>query len=278
MRNLWIFLSRYNAFFFFIIFFTVGVILTIKNNVYQRSVTFSSTNEVVGTAYKRLNVIKRYLNLAQVNDSLAAENAALKTQLLAIANIDSTQITKVKDSVNRQQYTLIAAKVFKNSVTLTNNIITINKGAKDGIVKDMAVISPGKGVIGFVQNVSQNFATIRPLLNQETAISVVLKKDNAFGSLVWGDDNFDYRKAQVKEIPNHYKVKVGDTIVTSGFGGFPKGIEVGRVTNTVSTGDSFMTLEIALFNNFSTLQFVYVVKDKFAEEVKLIQPEVKNEQ
>lgn len=279
MRNLWIFLSRYNAFFFFIIFFTVGIILTIRNNVYQRSVTFSSTNEVVGTAYKRLNVVKRYLNLVQVNDSLAAENAALKTQLLSIASIDSTQITKVKDTINRQQYTLIAAKVFKNSVTLTNNIITINKGIKDGLAKDMAVISPIKGIVGFVQNVSENFATIRPLLNQETAISVVLKKDNAFGSLVWGDDNFDYRKAYVKEIPNHYKVKVGDTIVTSGFGGFPKGIEVGKVTNTrVSTGDSFMTLEIALFNNFSTLQFVYVVKDKFAEEVNSLQPEVKNEQ
>ncbi|MNK90786.1 Cell shape-determining protein MreC precursor [compost metagenome] len=278
MRNLWIFLSRYNAFFFFIIFFTVGIILTIRNNVYQRSVTFSSTNEVVGTAYKRLNVIKRYLNLVQVNDSLAAENASLKTQLLSIASIDSTQITKVTDTITHQQYTLIAAKVFKNSVTLTNNIITINKGIKDGITKDMAVISPIRGVVGFIQNVSENFATIRPLLNQETAISVVLKKDNAFGSLVWGDDNFDYRKAQVKEIPNHYKVKVGDTIVTSGFGGFPKGIEVGRVTNTISTGDSFMTLEVALFNNFSTLQVVYVVKDKFAEEVKSIQPEVKNEQ
>jgi len=279
MRNLWIFLSRYNAFFFFIIFFTVGIILTIRNNSYQRSVTLNSTNEIVGTAYKRLNVIKRYLNLTQVNDSLAKENAALKTQLLAIASIDSTQIAKVKDSVNHQQYTLIAAKVIKNSVTLTNNIITINQGAKDGIVKDMAVISPNKGVVGFIQNVSENFATIRPLLNQATAISVVLKRDNAFGSLVWGDDNFDYRKAQVKEIPNHYKVKVGDTIVTSGFGGFPKGIEVGKVTNTrISTGDSFMTLEIALFNNFSTLQFVYVVKDKFADEVKSLQPDVKNEQ
>ena len=279
MRNLWIFLSRYNAFFFFIIFFAVGIILTIRNNVYQRSVTFGSTNEIVGTAYKRLNVIKRYLNLVQVNDSLAAENAALKTQLLGLTSVDSTQITKVKDTIYRQQYTLIAAKVFKNSVTLTNNILTINKGIKDGIAKDMAVISPGKGVVGFVQNVSENFATIRPLLNQETAISVVLKKDNAFGSLVWGDNNFDYRKAYVKEIPNHYKVKVGDTIITSGSGGFPRGIEVGRVTNTnVSTGDSFMTLEIALFNNFSTLQFVYVVKDKFAEEVKSLQPEVKNEQ
>lgn len=247
--------------------------------MYQRSVTFGSTNELVGTAYKRLNVIKRYLNLVEVNDSLAAENAALKTQLLAINGIDSTEVTKVKDTINHQQYTLIAAKVFKNSVTLTNNIITINKGAKDGIAKEMAVISPVTGVVGFVQDVSENFATIRPLLNQKTAISVVLKKDNAFGSLVWGDDNFDYRKAQVKEIPNHYKVKIGDTIVTSGFGGFPRGIEVGKVTNTgVSTGDSFMTLEVTLFNNFSTLQFVYVVTDKFAEEVKSLQTEVKNEQ
>jgi len=275
MRNLWIFLSRYNAFFFFIIFFIVGIILTIRNNVYQRSITFSSTNEVVGTAYKRLNIIKRYLNLGQVNDSLSAENAALKTQLLAIASIDSTQITKIKDTVNHQQYTLIAAKVFKNSVTLTNNIITISKGSKDGVAKDMAVISPTKGVVGFVQNVTEHFATVRPLLNQETAISVVLKKNNAFGSLIWGANNVDYRKAYVKEIPNHYKVKIGDTIVTSGFGGFPKGIEVGRVSKTQANNGE--ELEIALFNNFSTLQYVYVIKDKFADEIKTLQTEVKNE-
>jgi rod shape-determining protein MreC len=276
MRNLWIFLSRYNAFFFFIIFFTVGIILAIRNNAYQRSTVFNSTNEVVGTAYKRLNVIKRYLNLGQVNDSLATENALLKTQLMAVLNADSTKLIKVKDSINQVQYTLIAAKVIKNSVTLTNNIITINKGLKDGIEKEMAVISPGKGVVGFVQNVSENFATIRPLLNQETFISVVLKKDNAFGSLVWGDNNFDYRKALVKEIPNHYKVNVGDTIVTSGSSGFPRGIEVGKVTKTgVSTGDNFMTLEISLFNNFSTLQYVYVVKDKLANEIKALQQEVK---
>ncbi len=278
MRNLWIFISRYNAFFFFFIFFVIGIILTVKNNSYQRSVTLNSTNSVVGNAYKRLNVIKRFLNLNEVNDSLAVENAHLKTQLLAATATDSTKISTVTDSINHQQYTLISAKVIKNSITLTNNIITIMKGSKDGITKDMAVISPQKGVIGFVQNVSENYALIRSLLHTETAISVILKKNNAFGSLVWGDGNFDYRKAYVKEIPNHYKVSVGDTIVTSGSGGFPKGIEVGRVTNTkISTGDSFMTLEIALFNDFGTLQYVYVIKDKFATEIKSLQPEVKNE-
>ena len=82
MRNLWIFISRYNAFFFFFIFFGIGLYLTLRNNPYQQSITINSTNEVVGSAYERLNVLKRYLNLGQVNDSLAVENAKLRTKMV----------------------------------------------------------------------------------------------------------------------------------------------------------------------------------------------------
>ncbi len=98
------------------------------------------------------------------------------------------------------------------------------------------------------------------------------------GNIFIPDARFLWIKPSVKYLKKYIQENDIDTIVTSGFGGFPKGIEVGKVTNTISTGDSFMTLEVALFNNFSTLQFVYVVKDKFAEEVKALQPEVKNEQ
>ncbi len=280
MRNLWIFISRYNAFFFFVIFFTVGVILCIKNNAYQKSITLNSTNSVVGSAYERLNVLKRYLNLGQVNDSLALENAKLKTQLINLSNnVDSTKTVNVTDTVNNQQYTLLSAKVVKNSINQRNNFITINKGSNDGIVKDMAVISPDKGVVGFIVEVSPNFSTIRSLLNKETLISVIIKKNGAFGSLVWGDGNFNIRKAYVKEIPNHYKTNVRDTIVTSGAGGFPKGIVVGRVSKTqISTGDNFMTLEIDLFNDFGTLQYVYIIKDRLAVEQKILEDKIPNEQ
>lgn len=279
MRNLWIFISRYNAFFFFVIFFTIGIILCIKNNAYQRSVTLNSTNAVVGNAYERLNVLKRYLNLGQVNDSLALENAKLKTQLLNLSNIDSSKIVKVNDSLYKQQYTLLSAKVIKNSTNQRNNFITINKGSNDGITKDMAVISPDKGVVGFVVDVSPSFSIIRSLLNKETFISVVIKKNGAFGSLVWGDGNFNLRKAYVKEIPNHYKINLRDTIVTSGAGGFPKGILVGRVSKTqISTGDNFMTLEIDLFNDLATLQYVYIIKDRLAIELKALEEKLPNEQ
>lgn len=279
MRNLWIFLSRYNAFFFFVIFFAIGIILTVRNNAYQRSVTLNSTNVVVGSAYERLNVLKRYLNLGQVNDSLAQENAKLKTALLALQDVDTTETIVVKDSANQQQYTLFSAKVIKNSITMRNNIITINKGSLQGVTPGMAVVSPIVGVVGFVKDVSENLATVRSLLNSGTSISVSPKKYNAFGSLVWGDGNFDITKAYVKEIPNHYKVNRGDTIVTSGGGGFPKGILVGRVSKTeLSTGDSFMSLEITLFNDFSNLPYVYLVKNRLAQEQTTLETAKPDEQ
>jgi rod shape-determining protein MreC len=278
MRNLWIFINRYNAFFFFIIFFSIALVLTVKNNVYQQSASVNSTNEVVGTAYERLNVFKKYVNLGQVNDSLAKENAQLNAQLFALKHVDTSKNTVVIDTVTNYQYTYLPARVIKNSITLRNNIITINKGANDGIQPGMAVISAGKGVVGFVRDVSAHLATIQSLLHKDTKISVNIKKNNALGSLVWGERNLDFRKAYVKEIPNQYKINLKDTIVTSGFGSFPPGILVGRISNTgIATGDNFLTLQIDLFNDFSSLQYVYVIKYKFAQEEKALEAKIPHE-
>jgi rod shape-determining protein MreC len=279
MRNLWIFINRYNAFFFFIIFFTIGLYLTVSNNSYQRSVAVNSTNEVVGKAYTNLNVLKKYLNLGDVNDSLASENAKLKTEVLALKKIDSAKNVVVKDSLNNSQYTYLAARVIKNSITLRNNIITINRGKADGLASGMAVISPGKGVVGYIRDVSDHLATISSLLHKDTKVSVTMKKNNALGTLVWGTKNADFRKAYIKDVPNHFKIALKDTVVTSGFSYFPPVIPVGLVSNTgIATGDNFLTIEIELFNDFSTLQYVYVIKDKLAEEQKSLESKLPNEQ
>ncbi|MFD2288695.1 rod shape-determining protein MreC [Pedobacter petrophilus] len=276
MRNLWIFVSRYNAFFLFIIFFLIGIYLTVKNNSYQRSVTLNSSNEIVGTAYERLNIFKRYLNLGMVNDSLAAENAKLRTNLLALTTVDTAKDVKIVDTITNQQYTYLAAKVVKNSVTLRNNIMTINKGSLDGIKNGMAVIAPQRGIVGLIRDVSEHLATIQSLLHKDTRISVTLKKNHALGSLVWGEGNFDIKKAFIKEVPNHIKMYVGDSVVTSGYGSFPAGIFVGKVIKpNVATNDNFLSGELNLATDFSTLQYVYVIKDKRAEEQKALESLVK---
>lgn len=278
MRNLWIFLSRYNAFFFFIIFFSVGLYLTLTRNDYQHSVALNSTNEVVGSAYEKLNVLKRYLSLKDINDSLHNENSSLKTALIAYQNQDSSKaFIKIDSAGNR--YNCIAAKVIKNSVTLRNNYITIMKGRLDGIKIGMPVIGVGNGVVGIVNDVSDHLARVQSLLHKDTKISVAVKKNNVLGSLSWGEGNFDINNAYVKEVPNQFKINVNDTIVTSGSGFFPKGIAVGKVIKTsVATGDNFMSLRIALFTNFSNLQYVYVVTDKLADEQKELENRKKGEQ
>ncbi|RZL06800.1 MAG: rod shape-determining protein MreC, partial [Pedobacter sp.] len=99
------------------------------------------------------------------------------------------------------------------------------------------------------------------------------------GSLVWGDGNFDFRSAYVKEIPNQNRVNRGDTVITSGAGFFPKGILVGKVANaSVATGDNYMSLLVSLFNDFSTLQYVYVITDKLASEQTILENRSLNEQ
>ena len=218
------------------------------------------------------------MNLGTVNDSLAFENARLHTALLALKNIDSAKNTLVKDTATHVQYTYLAARVIKNSVTLRNNVITINKGALDGIESGMAVISAGRGVVGIIRDVSPHLATIESLLNKDAKISVSIKSTKALGSLVWGDRNSDYRTAFIKDVPNHFKVKLKDTVITSGFGSFPPGIQVGTISNRgISTGDNFLTIQINLFNDFSTLQYVYVIKDKLAEEEKALESKLPNE-
>src|SRR6476469_8266931 len=156
MINLWRFISRFNAFFLLIIYFSISLIMLIRNNDFQRASTFNTSNQIVGSVYSQVNDINKYLRLNIVNDSLAQENLALHNQLKSSFFDDSLVTKKVKDTVNRIQYEYIIGEVVNKSITARNNYITINRGSKHGIKKGMGVIGPN-GVVGIVWNVSENF-------------------------------------------------------------------------------------------------------------------------
>ncbi len=267
MRNLWIFISKYNAFFFFIIFFITSLVLFIRNNSFQRASVINSSNEVIARAYETVNEVKRYIHLSVENDSLAAENARLRNQAKAAFYNDSLQENSVSDSINRQQYTYIVAEVVNNSIHHKDNTITINRGKRHGIVKGMGVICPS-GIVGIVLNVSNNYSTIQSLLHSDTRISASIKESNAFGSLMWGEESYDPTVAVLKDIPNHIVVKKGQHVVTTGYSTrFPKGLPIGRVRRAgIKGGDSFLNIEVQLSTDFSTLQYVYVIKNILGQE------------
>lgn len=261
MRNLWIFFSKYNAIILFCIFFSLALTILIRNNSYQRASTWNSSNQWVASKYEQITDLKDYLNLKSVNESLAAENGRLRNLIAAETETDSVKLHQVTDTATQKQYTYITAKVINNSIRQENNYITINRGYQHGIRKGMGVIG-AKGVVGIVLNVSPEFSTIQSLLHSDTRISASLAKTKAFGSLVWGNNNFDSRYAILQDIPNHIKVKPGEQVLTSGYSLFPSGITIGTVIETgLQGGDSFLNIKIRLSTDFATLSHVYVVNN-----------------
>ncbi len=271
MRNLWIFLSKYNAFFFFIIFFAVSFILLVNNNSFQRSSTWNSSNQFVGQIYQQANEFESYVKLGKTNDSLAAENARLRSQLKASLYDDSVVEKTVKDTTTRQQYTYIVAQVVNNSIHRQNNYLTVNRGTRHGIRKGMGVIGPN-GVVGIVRDVSENFARIQSLLHSETRFSAMV--DGNIGSMVWGDNNMDPHRGTLKDIPNHIVVRKGARVVTSGFSLFPKNVPIGQVISSgTKGGDSFLNVEVRLATDFGALEYVYVVNNILAAEQETLETE-----
>ncbi|MBD1432161.1 rod shape-determining protein MreC [Sphingobacterium sp. DN00404] len=266
MRNLWLFLVRYNAIFWFILFFVVSIILVVRHNNFQRSSFISSSNVFIGSYYKQVNSWKSYLSLNETNEELAAENGMLRQQIQSLLQADTTADTvRIIDSIEQGRYAFIVAKVANNSIHQKNNYLTLDKGSADGIEKGMGVIT-SNGVVGIVLQTSAHFSSVQSLLHPDTRISVTLDSSEVIGSLVWGS-SIDPRYGVVRDIPNHVKVEQGEKVYTSGFSLFPAGIQVGKIVETgITSGESFLDLKIELSTNFSNLHHVYVVKDLLIKE------------
>ena len=168
-------------------------------------------------------------------------------------------------------YDILKAKVINNSLTYTDNYITINKGEKDGVRREMGVVD-GNGVVGIVYLTSDNYAVVIPILNSKSNISCKIRRSDYFGFLVWDGGSSQY--AVVKDMPRHSLFSLGDTIVTSGHSAvFPGGIPVGTIEEITDSQDGLSyQLKVKLFTDFGRLNDVRVIVRKGQEEqIKLEQ-------
>jgi len=265
MRNIFIFLWRHNFVLYFLVLEVVCFIFLINHNQYQKASVISSSNNVSGRIYESVNYVKDYISLKQSNEQLVRENVALKNLLRKRELVLLDQDSLIKDTLHKQQYSFMYAKVINNSITKQNNFLTLNKGSLHGVKPEMGVVS-SNGVVGIVKDVSQNYSTVISLLNEKSKVSVKIKSSNHFGTMAWPGS--DSRIGLVTLIPKHVKIKEGDTLTTTSYSTiFPEGIMAGTVVSyDVKPGDNFYSISIRYSTSFSNLDFVYLVKDLKKEE------------
>lgn len=265
MRNLFLFIWRNYFIFLFLLLETLCVYLIVQNNNFQRASFVNSSNSISATILEASANVKEYFYLKDANEKLAKENAELRGKLMVSYAVSLNEVHTSHDTTFHQKYTFTSAKVVNNSTNRRNNYLTLDKGSKQGIKKDMAIIT-STGVVGYVKDVSDNFCTVMSLLNSKAIFSSKIKKDGSFGPLSW-DDGDDFGTATLHDIPTHVRLIPGDTIVTSAFSYFPENIMIGTVESYVQkSGQYFYTVKVKLSTDFKKLSHVYIVTNIMKDE------------
>jgi rod shape-determining protein MreC len=267
MERLFYFIYQYRAFFTFLVLEVFCFWLVVKNNEYQGTQFFNSSNTIVASVNGFSQSVRDYFLLSNVNATLSAENAGLRRELETYHQRTylTDSVAPSPDSSRIKRFDFVSAKVVNNHVDLTKNFITINKGRDAGIEPGMAVISP-LGAVGKVKLVSEHYGVVTSLLHIDVMVSSVLKRTGHFGSVQW--DGRDPGVIRFNFIPRHVKPLVGDTVVTSGFNSvFPEGIMVGTVSE-VNLSNEALTydLRVKLSQDFRKLSFLTVVKSVYKSE------------
>lgn len=266
MRNLLDFLVRHNHWFVFVLLEVISFVLLFHYNSYQGSVWFSSANAVSGKVYEWNSAVTQYFDLTDVNQRLTERNLYLEREVEQLSeqirktSRDTTLLERMQQTV-MQGYETIPAKVVSSSLDKANNFITINRGAADGVKKDMGVVS-GTGVVGIVYLTSDHYSVVIPVLSQQSNISCSIKGRGYFGYLHWAGGSPEY--AYIDDIPRHAHFKLGEYIVTSGYSSvFPAGIIVGRIKHVYNSENGMSyRLKITLSTDFTRLRDVCVINDR----------------
>jgi rod shape-determining protein MreC len=276
MNNLIRFLQKYYYVFLFLILEGIAIYFISCNSYYQGSAITNLANNVAGYTFDQCNKISHYFSLASVNEELVKENARLREQIES-SYVKYTDRVMIKDdTIYKQQFAFMEAKVISKSINKRNNYFMLNKGRSSGIDKDMSVIAQN-GIVGIVTQVTDNFSLVMTVLHQDSKIAVKNKRTQASGTLVW--EGGSYEKGEIIDIPSSMPLKVGDTIITSGFSrNFPEGIIVGYIEKfSKDQGSGFYNVDIKYSTDYNKLGFVYVVKNFFKIEQEQLEKGMKNE-
>ena len=270
MRYLLAFLKRNRIFLLFLFLQALALTLTFNSRSYQRASFYNSSSKVAGNLLNTYQEYSLYLDLDEQNDRLSQENARLRSLVKgSYLPIYSTYNT-VEDTVYSIRYQYTSARILNSSYLKTRNFITLDRGKKHGVEPDMGVIGPD-GAVGVIKDVSEHFSIALPIINPDMPISGTLKESGHYGPISWNSK--DYRFVTLSDIPRQEIIQPGDSVITYGKSLiYPPGILIGTVESYKMQQDqNFYSVNVRLSSDFSSLQHVYIVKDKMKIELKTLE-------
>lgn len=219
----------------------ISISLTIEPkanpNIFEKIINsvFLPIQSVVKWPYNKIkDTIDFFVDMKEYeleNEKLMAENIELKERVrqLEIAGIENEQL---RDMLNLTKKYSTSNAIVAEVVSVDSTwfeVITVNKGSKDGIKENMTVLTPS-GLVGKVTKVFDHSSQVTTILDVSNRVSALLTK---IGELVTTEGDMNLVKEELlklKHVQTDILLSEGDVIETSGMGGiYPKGIYIGTI-------------------------------------------------
>ena len=205
-------------------------------------------------------------NTTKENERLREENDALKLQVAQLqgkaAEADRLAVL-LSFRKSHADVPMIGARVIGASAGAASQTIQLDRGERDGIRRNMGVITPD-GVIGKVVESYSNTSQVLLLTDKESGVGATLA-DSRIQSPVGGQGE---PLLIMKYVPNDDSVNLGERVVTSGMDRiFPRDLPVGTVTD-IKPGNPFKQIRIKPAANLERLEEVIVLLSLHPLEMK----------
>ncbi|MEG2250671.1 MAG: rod shape-determining protein MreC [Bacilli bacterium] len=226
----------------FVIFLIVILNFTINDS--RKLLFIESTIRNTALSVNRIFTINKKVKINN-EKALKSEIKELK-ELLKLNTITST-------------YKLTNATIIERSIKDYYNIVTIDKGSKNGIKKDQAVVT-GEGLIGKTLKVTKNTSQVKLITSSDIYNKIsVLINEKTFGILSGYDIKTNSFLVEADEV-----VKEGDIVTTTGLGNiYPNGVKIGKVVR-ISKDNFDLSYIVKIDSSVDIKNFHYVaVLDRY---------------
>ena len=204
------------------------------------------------------SILDAFSMVSYGNDSSVVKNNnnELKSEINELKNI-----LNLKNTYTNYELENATVMVRNKSYWLDNLII--DKGKKEGIKKDMAVITD-QGLVGIVSKVYRNSSEIKLITTSSKKYKLTIYIETKEGDFVGFIDKYDKNKNEliIKDIDKNSNIQIGNKVMTSGMNlMFPKGIYIGDVKDIKD--DEYNLSKIVYVKtkqNFNKIHYVAVVK------------------
>ncbi len=266
MYRLLLFIRRIYVLLIFLILEGFALHFYANSTTWTKARMLTVSNRAVGGVYRGIAGVQHFLSLQKTNRLLETRVQELENELAAYRERWSDeQLAEITASAGFP-YEYVAAHVVRNSVGRRENFIMVDKGARDGVEKGMAVVSLDGGMVGYVESASERNAVCVSALNTGFRASGSVKGTDHFGSISWPGKSTRYMK--LTEVPKYAEIARGDTILTTSYSFyFPEGIYIGTVDDfTVDESTASYVIDVRLGVDISALRDVLLIRNPEAYE------------